>query len=565
MKKSIKYCLITILLLLISLPLFYFFNGRIIKFYEKEPYPLFNSDFTDINTDGYIFDDPETRYADYMEGTLYNISDYGAISAYYEDENFDDSLIQTNTQAINEAIKDASSTNGIVLIPQGDYIAGTINLQSNIILRLKGNLIGSRSRDDYEPRHFLIGDNIRNVTLEGDGGKIMGEGEYFWNNPIIKPLATHRAVSDLRMLQLDHFLAKREKKDNRPSPFIFFRNCEQIIVRNLIVNNSPGWTLTFELSNYITIQDTVLHNNIRGGNVDGIDIVGTSNVNISNVLVSTADDGIVLKNPKLDPSVSMSNITVRNARIISTCNGFKIGTETYSDISNVEFLNSEIITTEFYTGGISGVAIESVDGSVVSNILVKNITMEGVLAPLFIRVGNRNRYDDKNLKSLINNITIKNIHSSECQLPSIISGVRQWNGAKGEYSVRKATNISLNDFKVEYLNTPERLLFQNIVPESPAGGPEVWMFGDVPAYGIYIRHADVEYENIEITPRAGNTRKMIVVDSGGKRDLINGVNILTLIVSIILLFLTLISVNKIISQVRKRYPYLSSRRSLPSK
>jgi hypothetical protein len=131
--------------------------------------------------------------------------------------------------------------------------------------------------------------------------------------------------------------------------------------------------------------------------------------------------------------------------------------------------------------------------------------------------------------------------------------------------VRKATNISLNDFKVEYLNTPERLLFQNIVPESPAGGPEVWMFGDVPAYGIYIRHADVKYENIEITPRAGNTRKMIVIDSGGKRDWINCVNILTLIVSIILLFLTLISVNKIISQVRKRYPYLSSRRSLHSK
>jgi len=504
-----KYFLILVLVLIIALTSFYFFNDRIIKFYEEEPYPLFESDFSRIDTTGYLFDDPQSRYADYNKGLVYNISDYGAISGYYDGEgDINEEIIRDNTEAINRAIELASPNKAVVLIPEGNYVSGTIELKSNITLRISGNLIGSRNRGDYLPRHFIFGENIRNIVIEGDGGKIMGEGEYFWNNPFLKPLESNLKVSDLRMLQLNHFLCKREKKDNRPSPFMQFTGSENITVRNLMIENSPGWTLTFRLSNDILVRDVVLNNNIRGGNVDGIDIVATSNILIDNVLVSTADDAIVLKNPELDTSVSMTNITIRNAKISTTANGFKIGTETYSDINNVIFVDSEIKTTGFYPGAISGVAIESVDGSHVSNIFVDNITMRGVLAPLFIRVGNRNKYGSKDLLSSIDNVSISNISSYDCQLPSVISGVND----KG--IILKATNIYINNFNVEYLDTPEILFISPAIPENPADYPEVWMFGDVLAYGIYIRHAEVKYENLHIIPRAVNMREEIVIDEG---------------------------------------------------
>ncbi|MGV9173818.1 MAG: glycoside hydrolase family 28 protein [Promethearchaeia archaeon] len=543
MKKVLKYILVLILLILLTASSVYFLNERIIKFYEEEPYPLFESDFTDINTTGYLFD-PKARYDDYTLGPVYNITEYGAVDGYYDEKEITEDIIDENTDAINQALKDASQSGGVVLIPEGDYVMGTIKLKSNVTVRLNGNLIGSRKRSDYSPENFLIGDGIRNVTIEGNGGKIMGEGEYFWNNPILKPLKSNLEVSDVRMLQLNHFLAKREKKANRPSPFILFKQCRDILIRNLLVNNSPGWTLTFEISDNITVRDTVLHNNIRGGNVDGIDIVATSNVNIKNILVSTADDGIALKNPKREPSVSMENITVRNARITSTCNSFKIGTETYADISNVIFADSEILTTEFYPGGISGVSIESVDGSKVSKIYVDNITMRGVLAPLFIRVGNRNKYGgEKDLISHIDDVHISNLYSYDCQLPSIISGVKVWNWDSWDYTVLKATNVDITNFHAEYLDTPERLLFHTIVPEHPSKGPEVWMFGDVPAYGIYIRHADVEYKNVDITPRTGNTREEIIVDTCSfERNVFSYLLITVLVVGILglIVFLTFI-------------------------
>lgn len=207
--------------------------------------------------------DPKLRYSDYKstENPI-DVRDYGAVNAYYDDITED--IIRKNTEAVNKAIERGSFLGRIVLIPKGNYICGTVKLQSNLILRIKGNLIGSRDRSDYSPRNFLISENISNLVIEGEGGKIMGEGEYFWNNPILKPLESNPDISDIRMLQLNHFLAKREKKDNRHSPFIRITGSEDILIRNLIIENSPGWTLTFELSNNIKVRDLIIHNNIRG-------------------------------------------------------------------------------------------------------------------------------------------------------------------------------------------------------------------------------------------------------------------------------------------------------------
>ena len=47
--------------------------------------------------------------------------------------------------------------------------------------------------------------------------------------------------------------------------------------------------------------------------------------------------------------------------------------------------------TDVYPGTVSGIAIESADGSSVSDVTVRNVTMNRVTCPVFIRLCNRNR------------------------------------------------------------------------------------------------------------------------------------------------------------------------------
>lgn len=85
----------------------------------------------------------------------------------------------------------------------------------------------------------------------------------------------------------------------------------------------------------------------------------------------TADDGIVLKNPGTTRG-EMSNITVKNTDVMSVMNCFKIGTETYHDISDV--------TVKDWTSLIDGVTIENVNatGSEVCSIITgaSNVTAD---------------------------------------------------------------------------------------------------------------------------------------------------------------------------------------------
>ena len=154
---------------------------------------------------------------------------------------------------------------------------------------------------------------------------------------------------------------------------------------NLILENSAMWTLNVNSSNDINISNLVINNNRHVANCDGIDICGSSNVVIKNCFISTADDGIALKN-NMNISTSgddglriknnlditckqgMSNVFIHNCEVVSCTNAFKIGTETSLDISDVTVENCKFYLTDIYPAGVSGISIESCDGAKVKNI-----------------------------------------------------------------------------------------------------------------------------------------------------------------------------------------------------
>ncbi|MFV0267804.1 MAG: glycosyl hydrolase family 28-related protein [Draconibacterium sp.] len=74
-----------------------------------------------------------------------NILDYGAVS--------DGKTI--NTEAIQNAIDKCSEKGGMVIIPAGEFLTGTIYLKSNVTLHLSENstLLGSTNISDYPHNH----------------------------------------------------------------------------------------------------------------------------------------------------------------------------------------------------------------------------------------------------------------------------------------------------------------------------------------------------------------------------------------------------------------------------
>lgn len=76
---------------------------------------------------------------------------------------------------------------------------------------------------------------------------------------------------------------------------------------------------------------------------------------------------------------------------------------------------------------------------------------------------------------------------------------------------RRIEKLSIRDVKVVYRDNREVLTPQAPVYENLRDYPENNAFGDVPAYGFYIRHANqVVLENVEVIPRTMNTRPCIL-------------------------------------------------------
>ena len=90
------------------------------------------------------------------------------------------------------------------------------------------------------------------------------------------------------------------------------------------------------------------------------------------------------------------------------------------------------------TYGYSGIAIESADGSVIENVNISDIEMDGISSPFLIWIGNRLKYDEKN----VGGISIKNIDAKNAEMPSAITGCEV--DGKTYY----VENVSIENFSV---------------------------------------------------------------------------------------------------------------------
>lgn len=419
-----------------------------------------------------------------------------------------------DTVAIQKAIDAAEGAGGgIVRLPPGRYLSGSIDLKSRITLEIQKDavLLGSTRQQDYRRldmngRHnfhaLLLAYRRQDFAITG-AGTIDGQG-------------TALALDTERRMKEGAIPDAREGQ--RPM-VIHFRECSGVTVANVTLRNSSCWMQEYRNCDRLVVEGLRVFSHASRNN-DGIDIDGCSNAVVRHCDIDSEDDGICLKSVERP----CENVLVERCRVRSSCNAVKFGTA-----SEKGFVNITVRDIEVYDTYLSGIALEIVDGGRMEKVNVSRIRISGTHNALFVRLGHRNT---KGAAGTIDGVVLSDITAEIPALPwpehmagkfsplhtykhrmLITSSIT---GVPG-HPVRNVTirNLSLVYGGIgDQCNTRypglDRL---DEVPECRDAYPESQMWGTLPAWGFYCRHAEgIAFENVRLRVQGTDYRPALVCD-----------------------------------------------------
>ncbi|WP_208559868.1 glycoside hydrolase family 28 protein [Marinilactibacillus kalidii] len=279
--------------------------------------------------------------------------------------------------AIDRAIDAARQAGGgTILIPSGTYFTGPIRLYSNMTLHLSPGAVlkFSTKQEDYATvqsrwegvsrkvyMSCVYGENVENVTISGTG-ILDGNGADWW----------------------DLFRNRSEELQFPRPKLISFENTSRLTIKDIMVKNSPSWTINPIRSSNITVDNVSILNPADSPNTDGIDPESCTNVRISNCNIDVGDDCIAIKSgtEDADEKIACENITITNCTMSHGHGGVVLGSEMSGDIRNVVINNCVFKETD------RGIRLKSRRGrgGTIEDIRVSNIVMESVLSPFILNL-----------------------------------------------------------------------------------------------------------------------------------------------------------------------------------
>ena len=421
--------------------------------------------------------------------------------------------VTLNTRSIQFAIDYIHKEGGGRLVfDVGKFLTGSIHLRSNVTLHLLEGaiIVGSLNPWDYDRQGFtalILAEEQQNIAITGNG-IVDGQGRQVARN-----------VTDLihRGLIKDAFRNDRPEVEDRPM-LIYFRSCTGVSIRKVTMRNAAAWVQTYDQCTALNI-DSVTVDSRAFWNNDGLDIVDCDSVTITNSYIDAADDGICLKSH--DPKKVCRNIIIRTCVIRSSASAIKFGTASLGGFQNIQIKSVKVFDT--YR---SAIAIEAVDGGSVENVEVDSLLVSNTGNAIFLRIGER----ITGKKGRLNNVRINHVEADIAadkpdsgyeyegpieNMPRNISPAVIIAGLPGAM----ITHVSFENIKIvhpgagnsKFANVPLEKL--DSVPENPAAYPEFSMFRELPAWGIYIRHAEgIRLNNLNLSCTKKDYRTAIVLD-----------------------------------------------------
>ena len=422
--------------------------------------------------------------------------------------------ITLNTRSIQAAIDFISSHGGGVLeISVGRYLTGSIFMKSNVELRLLEGavLVGSVNPYDYE-------------MVEGNYGLILAKGQEnisVKGKGVIDGRGAECALNFLNQVHLGFMddTTKYDRVTKRPK-LIYFRECKDVVIEGVNLRNSAEWTLVPDQCENLTISGILLDSKNYWNN-DGIDIVDCRHALIKDSFIDASDDAICFKSHSA--AHLCEDIEVRNCVARSSASAFKFGTVSRGGFKDIRIIDNKVFDT--YR---SAVTIQSVDGAEVENIVIDSLDAVNTGNAIYLRTGKR---WGGAKEGYLRNITLSNIRV-EVPLEKADAGY-SYEGPVEDLprNVSPAgivgipgmpvENITLRNVEIVYPGggnklyayrgtSPEEL---DSIPEMIDIYPEFSQFKELPAWGLFIRHANgITLENVRLVAGKKDYRPAIVAD-----------------------------------------------------
>ena len=401
-----------------------------------------------------------------------------------------------NTVRIQKAVDDcAAAGGGTIFFPAGRYLMGTIQIKSNVTLRLEkdATLLGSTEAADYRNLDPFI-DGSGNplghaliVALDAQNVGIEGQGTVDGQSPKLK--------------------AKQHPYSMRPFLLRWVR-CTNVIVRDVHLTNPGAWTLNlFQTKGAVIENVTIRSRDLGMHNNDGINLDSSENVRVRNCDVISGDDALVIK--ATSATKPSHDIVASDCMLSTRTNAIKLGTESIGGFENISISNCRITNTKMV-----GIALYAVDGGDLRNVTISDITMDGVAVPISLRLGARLKTfrqgeQPKPFPGKLRGVTIRNVNAKNVGLIGMLI-----NGVPGH----PIEALTLENIQIELPGggTAEAAKVQ--LSEKEKAYPEFNMFGKtLPAYGIYARHVrGVKFQNVRtslLTPDARPATVLIAVEN----------------------------------------------------
>lgn len=322
----------------------------------------------------------------------YRVEQFGAVADGVHDDG----------PAIQAAINAASANGGgrVLLSPGAKYRSRPLELRSGVELRVDAGatlqavwtmeeFCQDGSAQDSPSLGFINMDGVRRVAISGTG-IIDGNGSVFYTEG-------------------NRYHRPGKARLRRPR-IICARDCRDVIIQDVVLQNSPFWTIHPLGCARVTIRGVHIMNPLHWANTDGIDPDHCRDVRIQGCTIETADDGIAIKNTWEGAGMGPTeNIEIIDCSIVSTSAAIKVGSESEDAFRHITAARCVIARSH------RGLCIQLRDGGEVEGVQVNDLAIEtrrfhrawwGAAEPIHISVRPRTQ---QTLVGLVRDVQLKNL------------------------------------------------------------------------------------------------------------------------------------------------------------
>jgi polygalacturonase len=449
-----------------------------------------------------------------------------------------------DTVPVQRAIDAAAKAGGgTVYFPKGRYLCFSLQLKSHVAIYFGAGAVllaadpskhkgaydlpepnPNENFQDFGHSYFhnslIWGENIEDVSLLGPG---MIDGEGLTNISPNAPwtVGIGRDMPQTEMLKqriADHY-AFVKKMNGLGNKAIAIKNSRNITIRDFSILRGGHFGILVTGVDNLTIDNMKIDTNR-----DGIDIDVVRNCRVSNCSVnSPTDDAIVLKSSyALGEARPTENVTITNCFVSGyetgslldgsykktqlqhlekhvTSGRIKLGTESNGGYRNIAVSNCVFDCC-------NGLALESVDGAVLEDVVINNLVMrDTTYGPIFLRLGDRRRAPKGAPMAVLRRVSVSDVdcYALDKRYCSVVAGIP---GGTIE-------DVSFSNIRQLHAGGGTAADAAIKPPENEGNYPEPDMFGTLPAYGFYLRHVKgVTLQNVEMSTLKPDARPAVVID-----------------------------------------------------